>query len=88
MIAVRYIKQANYDAAAELLAGGATALMRAGSQQGAAASGGDLAIMLVLEVYDKAEWRVTGGDGDGDGNGEGKARKSDSPSFYRLLEHG
>lgn len=74
MIAVRYIKQANYDAAAELLAGGATALMRAGSQQGAAASGGDLAIMLVLEVYDKAEWQVTGGDGDADG----KARKSKS----------
>ena len=74
MIAVRYIKQANYDAAAELLAGGATALMRAGSQQGAAASGGDLAIILVLEVYDKAEWQVTGGDGDADG----KARKSES----------
>lgn len=51
--------------------------MRAGSQQGAAASGGDLAIMLVLEVYDKAEWQVTT---EGDADAEGKARKSASPS--------
>lgn len=69
---MRYIKQSNYDAAAELLAGGATALMRAGSQQGAAASGGDLAIMLVLEVYVKAEWEITGEEDDA----EGRARKS------------
>lgn len=72
VIAARYIKQSNYDAAAELLAGGATALLRAGSQQGASASGGDLAIMLVVEVYNKAEWEIRGGDSDT----EGRARKS------------
>ncbi|PYH98905.1 DUF410 domain protein [Aspergillus ellipticus CBS 707.79] len=71
VIAARYIKQANYDAAAELLAGGATALLRAGSQQGASASGGDLAIMLVVEVYIKAGWEITGGNDDT----EGRARK-------------
>ncbi|KAA8643199.1 hypothetical protein EYZ11_012542 [Aspergillus tanneri] len=71
VIAARYIKQANYDAAAELLAGGATALLRAGSQQGASASGGDLAIMLVVEVFTKAGWEITGGDDDT----EGRARK-------------
>lgn len=80
VIAVRYIKQSNYDAAADLLAGGATALLRAGAQQGASASGGDLAIMLVMEVYNKAEWEITGRDDDT----EGRARKSkssvDSPS--------
>lgn len=70
---MRYIKQSNYDAAAELLAGGATALLRAGSQQGASASGGDLAIMLVVEVYNKAEWEIQGGDNDT----EGRARKSE-----------
>lgn len=69
---MRYIKQSNYDAAADLLAGGATALLRAGAQQGASASGGDLAIMLVMEVYNKAEWEITGGDDDT----EGRARKS------------
>lgn len=72
-IAVRYIKQSNYDAAAELLAGGATALLKAGAQQGASASGGDLAIMLVTEVYNKAEWEITGGNDDT----EGRARKSE-----------
>lgn len=56
-----------------MLAGGATALLRAGSQQGAAASGGDLAIMLVLEVYTKAEWEITGEDDDA----KGRARKSE-----------
>ncbi|KAJ5449607.1 uncharacterized protein N7458_006056 [Penicillium daleae] len=76
VIAARYIKQSNYDAAAELLAGGATALLRAGSQQGASASGGDLAIMLVVEVYNKAEWEIQGGDNDT----EGRARKK------RLIE--
>ncbi|KAE8306585.1 hypothetical protein BDV41DRAFT_585556 [Aspergillus transmontanensis] len=76
VIAARYIKQANYDAAAELLAGGATALLRAGSQQGASASGGDLAIMLVIEVYTKAGWEITGNDNDT----EGRARKK------RLIE--
>ena len=74
VIAARYIKQANYNAAAEILAGGATSLLRAGSQQGASASGGDLAIMLVVEVYTKAGWEITGGDDDT----EGRARKSKS----------
>lgn len=73
VIAVRYIKQSNYEAAADLLAGGAAELLRAGSQQGASASGGDLAIMLVVEVYNKAEWEIAGGDGDA----EGRARKSE-----------
>jgi hypothetical protein len=75
---VRYIKASNYDAAAELLAGGATALLRAGAQQGASASGGDLAIMLVTEVYNKAEWEISG---DNDGT-EGRARKSELFGFW------
>ncbi|OKL56757.1 hypothetical protein UA08_07905 [Talaromyces atroroseus] len=62
VIAARYLKQSNYDAAAEILTGGAKALLRAGSQQGAAASGGDLAIMLVVEVYNKAEWEISSED--------------------------
>ncbi|KAG0160434.1 hypothetical protein PDIDSM_7963 [Penicillium digitatum] len=74
VIAVRYIKQSNYDAAAEILAGGAKELLKAGSQQGASASGGDLAIMLVLEVYNKAEWEISGGADDA----EGRSRKSES----------
>lgn len=53
------MRQSKYDAAAEILTGGAKALLRAGSQQGASASGGDLAIMLVNEVYTKAEWEIT-----------------------------
>jgi hypothetical protein len=48
-------------------------LLRAGSQQGASASGGDLAIMLVVDVYNKAEWEIQGGDNDT----EGRARKSE-----------
>ncbi|KAL3495665.1 hypothetical protein BJX62DRAFT_176021 [Aspergillus germanicus] len=76
VIGARYIKQNNFDAAAEILAGGATALLRAGSQQGASASGGDLAIMLVVEVYIKAGWEIVGGDDDA----EGRARKK------RLIE--
>ncbi|KAL5360325.1 hypothetical protein BJX96DRAFT_175186 [Aspergillus floccosus] len=75
VIAARYIKQANYDAAADLLAGGATALLRAGSQQGASASGGDLAIMLVLEVYNKSGWEISGKD-----DAEDRSRKK------RLIE--
>lgn len=71
---MRYIKASNYDAAAELLAGGATALLKAGSQQGASASGGDLAIVLVTEVYNKAEWEISGGSDDT----VGRARKSES----------
>lgn len=75
---MRYIKQSNYDAAAELLAGGATALLKAGAQQGASASGGDLAIMLVVEVYNKAEWEISGESDDA----QGWARKS---MFFPLL---
>lgn len=59
VIVARYLKQGNYDAAADILFGGATALLKAGPQQGAAASGGDLAIMLVKDVYVKAEWEIT-----------------------------
>jgi hypothetical protein len=80
-IAVRYIKQSNYDAAADLLAGGATALLRAGAQQGASASGGDLAIMLVVEVYNKAEWEISGEDNDT----EGRARKSMSSCLRMVM---
>ncbi|KKZ66046.1 hypothetical protein EMCG_08217 [[Emmonsia] crescens] len=57
VIAARYLKQLNYDAAADILAGGAKALLRA---PGASASGGDLAIMLIIDVYNKAEWGVGG----------------------------
>lgn len=78
VIAARYIKQSNYDAAAEILAGGATALLRAGSQQGASASGGDLAIMLVVEVYVKAGWELVGGDDDV----EGRVRKSELDGIF------
>jgi hypothetical protein len=81
VIAARYIKQSNYDAAAEILAGGAKELLKAGSQQGASASGGDLAIMLVLEVYNKAEWEIKGGSDDA----EGRARKSESTSDFTGL---
>lgn len=69
VIAARYIKQSNYDAAANILSEGAKALLQAGAQQGASASGGDLAIMLVLEVYNKAGWEVADDD-------TGKERKS------------
>ena len=51
--------------------------MKAGSQKGASASGGDLAIMLVLEVYNKAEWEISGGNEDA----EGRARKSESITY-------
>lgn len=74
VIAARYIKASNWDAAAEILAGGATALLRAGAQQGASASGGDLAIMLVLEVYKKADWQISGRADDA----ESRSRKSES----------
>lgn len=80
VIAVRYIKQSNYDAAAEILAGGAKELLKAGSQQGASASGGDLAIMLVNEVYNKAEWEIKGSD-----DAESRSRKSEYCAFYMLL---
>ncbi|KAI5309974.1 hypothetical protein KEM55_002015, partial [Ascosphaera atra] len=68
VIANRYLKQSNYDAAADILTGGAKALLQAGEQQGASASGGDLAIMLVKDVYVKAEWECVDDE-------EGKRRK-------------
>lgn len=79
VIAARYLKQSNYDAAAEILTGGAKALLRAGSQQGASASGGDLAIMLVVEVYNKAEWEISAEDA------ESRGRKSIHPILTHLV---
>jgi hypothetical protein len=73
VITTRYLKQANYDAAADILIRGATALLRAGSQQGTSASGGDLAVMLVVEVYNKAGWEISNDDDDGV---EARTRKS------------
>lgn len=84
VIAVRYLKQSNYDAAAEILAGGAKELLKAGSQQGASASGGDLAIMLVNEVYNKAEWEIKGGSDDA----EGRSRKSEHSAFALSMASG
>jgi len=72
------VKQSNYDAAADILAGGAKALLRAGSQQGAAASGGDLAIMMVVEVYNKAGWEIP----DGEEDAVTRARKSKYNIFW------
>ena len=54
VIGARYIKASNWDAAVELLHGGALALLQAG--QGG--SGGDLCLML-LDVYSKGEIGVT-----------------------------
>lgn len=48
-------------------------MLKAGAQQGASASGGDLAIMLVVEVYNKAEWEIAGGTDDA----QGWSRKSE-----------
>ena len=56
VIASRYVKQANYDAAIDLLASGAQLLLKAG--QGG--SGGDLCLFLV-EVYNKAELKSDAG---------------------------
>lgn len=50
MIASRYVKQSNWQAAIDVLAGGAKILLDAG--QGG--SGGDLCLFL-MEVYNKAE---------------------------------
>ncbi|KAK7558411.1 hypothetical protein IWX49DRAFT_590911 [Phyllosticta citricarpa] len=56
VIAARYIKQSNWNAAIDLLSQGAQALLQAG--QGG--SGGDLCIFLI-EVYHKAETRPDAG---------------------------
>lgn len=50
VIASRYIKQTNYDSAVDILASGASLLLKAG-QSG---SGGDLCLFLI-DVYKKAE---------------------------------
>jgi len=50
VIAARYVKQENWDAATEFLSSGAQLLLKAG--QGG--SGGDLC-MLLMDVYNKAE---------------------------------
>ncbi|KKY19139.1 hypothetical protein UCRPC4_g04647 [Phaeomoniella chlamydospora] len=55
VIASRYLKsQSTFANAADILSGGAKALLQAG--QGG--SGGDLALMLVNDVYVKGEWEV------------------------------
>lgn len=56
MVASRYVKSSNWDAAIDILYGGALALLKAG--QGG--SGGDLCLYL-LEVYAKAEIGVDAG---------------------------
>jgi golgi to ER traffic protein 4 len=56
VIASRYVKQGNHDAAIDLLASGAQLLLKAG--QGG--SGGDLGLFLV-EVYNKAEVKPDAG---------------------------
>ncbi|EEH16875.1 hypothetical protein PABG_06962 [Paracoccidioides brasiliensis Pb03] len=71
VIAARYLKQLNYDAAADILAGGAKALLHA---PGASASGGDLAIMLIVDVYNKAEWEAVP-EGQGDLVGRGRKKR-------------
>ncbi len=50
VVTSRYVKQENWDAAIDVLFGGARALLKAG--QGG--SGGDLCVFL-MEVYNKAE---------------------------------
>lgn len=52
VIASRYIKSAKYDAAADVLSGGAKALLQAGH----GGSGGDLSRMLLNDVYEKGNW--------------------------------
>ncbi len=56
MVASRYVKQANYDAAIDILSSGAQALLKA--EQGG--SGGDLGLFL-MEVYNKAELKPDAG---------------------------
>ena len=52
MIASRYLKAADYSSAADILSNGALLLL--GAEQGG--SGGDLAMMLLNDVYAKGEW--------------------------------
>lgn len=55
-------------------------MLKAGSQQGASASGGDLGIMMVVEVYNKAEWEVSD-------DRAGRERKSEAHSSLRQFFH-
>lgn len=55
MITSRYLKANDYASAADVLSNGSLLLLRAG--QGG--SGGDLAMMLVNDVYVKGEYEVT-----------------------------
>lgn len=55
VIASRYLKTQDYSSAADVLYNGALILLRAG--QGG--SGGDLAMMLLNEVYNKGEFECT-----------------------------
>jgi hypothetical protein len=52
VIASRYIKASDFSSAADILSNGSVLLLKAG--QGG--SGGDLAVMLLNDVYNKAEW--------------------------------
>lgn len=54
VITARYLKQSDFTSAADILSNGSLLLLRAG--QGG--SGGDLAIMLLTDVYIKAQWPV------------------------------
>jgi len=52
VIASRYLKSSDYTSAGDVLSNGALLLLKAG--QGG--SGGDLAMMLLNDVYTKGEW--------------------------------
>jgi golgi to ER traffic protein 4 len=55
VIASRYLKASDYASAADILSNGSILLLKAG--QGG--SGGDLAMMLLNEVYSKGAWECT-----------------------------
>jgi hypothetical protein len=57
VITARYLKSKDYISACDILQNGSVLLLRAG--QGG--SGGDLAMMLLKEVYNGAEWECTEG---------------------------
>src|SRR5271155_1278893 len=55
VIASRYLKASDYASAADILSNGSILLLKAG--QGG--SGGDLAMMLLNDVYSKGAWECT-----------------------------
>lgn len=55
VITARYLKASDYESACDVLYNGSLLLLRAG--QGG--SGGDLALMLLNDVYTKGEWACT-----------------------------